>query len=45
MDQCKPVITLIYLKMYYVDFAKMLRGKSFAFAVVWPGAKILHEPV
>lgn len=45
MDQWKPVITLIYLKVYYVHFAKMLRGKSFAFAVVWPEAKILYEAV
>lgn len=45
MDQWKPVITLIYLKMYYVHFAKMLRGKSFAFTVVWPEARILHEAV
>lgn len=45
MDQLKPVTTLIYLMMYYVHFAKMLRGKSFAFAAVWPEAKIPHEAV
>lgn len=43
MDQLKPVTTLIYLKMHYVHFTKMLRGKRFASAVVWPETKILHE--
>lgn len=45
MDQWKPVITLIYLKMYYVHFAKFWGEKSFAFAVVRPEAKILYEAV
>lgn len=43
MDQLKPVITLIYLKMYYVHFIKMLREKALLLQLAWPEAKILYE--
>lgn len=43
MDQLKPVITLMYLKMYYVYFVKMLRENALLLQLVWPDARIFRE--
>lgn len=43
MDQLKPVITLMYLKMYYVHFVKMLKEKALLLQLVGPDARTFRE--